>query len=115
VWEAHPFRSTPIGEDVEWAKEVLLAGHRLAYVPDAVVMHSHDRSARYELDRTSALHARLHTLFGLRTIPTRRALARAIASSLVLHWRRERSARSLALAVAWPLGQYRGARQAATG
>ncbi len=35
VWEQHPFRATPIGEDVEWARDVLLAGYRLAYVPDA--------------------------------------------------------------------------------
>ena len=31
----HPFRPTPIAEDIEWAREVLLAGYRLAYVPEA--------------------------------------------------------------------------------
>src|SRR5436190_3774999 len=32
AWLRHPYRSTPIGEDLEWAREVLLAGYRLAYV-----------------------------------------------------------------------------------
>jgi rhamnosyltransferase len=115
VWAEHPFRSTPIGEDLEWAREVLLSGYQLAYVPEAVVTHSHHRPATYELARTLLLHRRLYELFGLRTIPTLPGLARAVASSLRLHWRLERTARSLALAVAWPLGQYVGALSAVRG
>jgi rhamnosyltransferase len=115
VWLQHPFRPTPLGEDLEWAREVLLAGYRLAYTPAAAVVHSHDRSARYEFARTYALHRRLHELFGLRTIPTAPALARAVASSLRAHLRCERTARAIALAVAWPLGQYVGALSAARG
>ena len=115
VWDAHPFRATPIAEDLEWAREVLLAGYRLAYVPDAVVMHSHDRSARYELARTYLLHHRLYELFHLRTIPTVASLARAMASSSAHHLRCERSAHALALAVAWPLGQYLGGLAGARG
>jgi rhamnosyltransferase len=124
VWERIPFPDTPIGEDIEWARAVLLAGHRLEYVPDAVVLHSHDRSAGYEFARTYTLHRRLHELFGLQTIPTMPLLARAIASSVRLHLQCEREAaregsgragvgRALALAVAWPLGQYLGALSAA--
>jgi rhamnosyltransferase len=117
IWERHPFRSTPIGEDVEWAKEVLLAGYRLAYVPEAAVIHSHDRPASYEFNRTYVLHRRLHELFGLRTIPTLPLLARAVASSLSVHLRCQRAdpgtsssyRRAIALALAWPLGQYLGA------
>src|SRR5256885_445805 len=81
IWERPPFGSTPIAEDLEWAREVLLAGHRLAYVPRAVVVHSHDRSARYELARTYLLHRRLFELFQLRTIPDVPSLARAVAAS----------------------------------
>jgi rhamnosyltransferase len=118
VWERYPFRATPIAEDLEWAREVLLAGYRLAYVPAAVVVHSHDRSARHEFVRTYRLHRRLYELFRLRTIPTAPALARSIASSLALHVREgsgafSERARGLALAFAWPLGQYLGARAAA--
>ena len=115
VWSAHPFRSTPIAEDLEWARAVLLSGYKLAYVPSAEVIHSHDRSARYEFARTLQLHRRLYALFGLRTIPSLLLLGRAVASSLRLHWRLERSAHALALALVWPLGQYVGGRSAARG
>jgi len=112
VWQQHPFRETPIGEDVEWAREVLLSGYRIAYVPDAAVIHSHERSASYEFDRTRALHRRLYELFGVRTIPTPFHLARAIASCVVTHARCEVSLRAMTLAFAWPLAQYVGARSA---
>jgi rhamnosyltransferase len=81
VWQQQPFKATPIAEDVEWGREALLAGHGLAYVPDAVVEHSHDRSAWYELKRTWVLHQQLHRLFGLRTVPTAGRLARAVGGS----------------------------------
>ena len=118
VWERFPFRPTAIAEDVEWAREVLLAGWRLAYVPQARVVHSHERSARHELRRTRAIHRRLGVLFGLRTVPTARHLARALASTMPLHarlaWRQPAALpRALALAVAFPLGQYLGGRDAA--
>ena len=123
TWSRHPFRRTPIAEDIEWAREVLLGGYRIAYVPEAEVVHSHDRSTRYELARTCVLHRRLHELFKLRTIPTLPLLARAIASSLVVHLRCQTQAsrvfdgsgRAIALAFAWPLGQYLGALSAARG
>ena len=88
-----------------------MAGHRLAYVPEAAVIHSHERSAWYELLRTATLHRRLYELFRLRTIPTLPLLARAIASSLVVHLR-VGGGRAIALAFAWPLGQYLGALSA---
>jgi rhamnosyltransferase len=116
VWAEHPFKQTPIGEDIEWAREVLGAGYRLAYVPAAEVIHSHDRSARYELVRTYVLHRRLYELFRLRTIPSLPLLARAIASSLDVHWRCQPfSGRAVAFAFAWPLGQYFGALSAIKG
>jgi rhamnosyltransferase len=123
IWTRYPFRQTPIAEDVEWAKEVLLAGYKLAYVPAAQVIHSHHRSPRYEFTRTYVLHHRLYELFRLRTIPTVPRLGRAILSSLAVHRRCGRddgtplilSGRAMALAVAWPLGQYLGALSAVRG
>lgn len=119
VWERHLFRATSIAEDLQWARDVLLAGYGLAYVPDAVVEHSHERSARDEFRRTYLVHQRLCELFDLRLIPNVPSLLRAIAVSSTTHLRVTASAdpravaRALALAVAWPLGQYLGARSAA--
>jgi len=126
VWERFPFRKTRIAEDLEWAREVLLAGYALAFAADAAVIHSHDRPASYELRRTYLVHQRLCTLFGVRTIPDLPALARSIAWTLprhfkcatngsLLHARPREVARALALAIAFPLGQYLGARSADTG
>jgi len=127
VWERHPFKAAPIAEDLAWARDVMLAGYDLAYVPDAAVVHSHDRSAGYELRRTYLVHQQLRRLFGLATIPSAAHLARAIAVSGLAHarWtlggpgragaRIAALPRALALAVAMPLGQYLGARSADTG
>jgi hypothetical protein len=76
-------------------------------------VHSHERGARSELARTRAVHRELGALFALRTIPTRAVLLRAWAATLARHTRlaarRPRELpRALALAVAWPLGQYLG-------
>jgi rhamnosyltransferase len=106
-----------------WAREVLPAGYGLAYVPNAVVEHSHDRSAVYELKRTWVLHQQLYRLFGLQTIPSGAGLLRAVASLARLHRRllsdegasMSAQMRGAALAVAWPLGQYLGGWTAAHG
>lgn len=121
VWRSHPFEPVRFAEDLGWARRVLLAGHRLAYAPEAVVWHSHDRPAGYELRRAYLAHARLQELFGLCTIPTRAACLRAVAATLPLHvrlalrdprrgWRE--FAHAVALAAALPYGQYLGARAA---
>jgi len=126
VWQRFPFRETRIAEDLEWSREVLLAGYALAYAADAMVIHSHDRSARYELMRTYLVHQRLRTLFGVATIPDFRRLVYAVVTTVPLHVKcvmagsplrtlpRE-MARGVALAVAFPLGQYLGVRSIDTG
>jgi len=119
VWASHQFPATPIAEDLEWARDVLLGGHRLAYVPEAVVEHSHDRSVRYELQSTYLVHQRLQTIFGLSTVPTLASLARAVAATVPANARiasgePRRRLRAVvhgaALGLAQPLGQYLGAR-----
>lgn len=43
AWEARPFYEEAwASEDTEWGTWARGAGHRIAYVPDAVVMHSHN-------------------------------------------------------------------------
>jgi rhamnosyltransferase len=124
VWNAHPFPATPIGEDLEWARDVLLAGYKLAYVPDAVVEHSHERSIAYELQRTYRVHQRLEALFGFTTVPTIGSLVRSIAATVPANARmaadeptgRVRAVlRGAALGIAQPVGQYLGARAAREG
>jgi rhamnosyltransferase len=124
VWRTHPFRSTPIAEDLEWGRDVLTAGWRLAYVPSALVWHSHDRGVRYELHRTYRLHQRLQILFGLSTVPTMASLVRAICATIPLHvriateeprFRTRAMLRGAGLGIAMPLGQYLGARSAREG
>jgi glycosyltransferase involved in cell wall biosynthesis len=124
VWKNHPFQPTAIAEDLEWAREVLLAGHALAYVPDAVVEHSHERPVSYELQRTYLVHQRLETLFGLATVPTVGSLIRAVAATVPVnarvaarepHGRTRAVLRAAALGIALPLGQYLGARAAREG
>jgi len=125
VWETSPFQATPIAEDLEWCRNVLLSGHAIAYAPDAVVEHSHNRGAHYELARTWVLHQQLHRLFGFRSLPTVGALARSFVATARAHrrlvaadgvpvgspaWRR-----AMSLGVAWPLGQFLGGWTAATG
>ena len=125
VWKDRPFARTPIAEDLEWAKAVLVAGYSLQYVPEAAVAHSHDRPPTYEFARTYALHRRLFQLFGVRTVPTAGVLIRAIGSTLRVHLDCLRRAdppesmrstwRGVALAVAWPVAQYLGALSAVKG
>jgi rhamnosyltransferase len=124
TWREHPFRRTAIAEDLEWARDVLLAGHRLVYAPDAVVHHSHERSVRYEFQRTYLVHQRLQALFGLSTVPTVGSLVRSVAATVPANARiasrdaagRTRAVlRGAALGVVMPLGQYLGARSAREG
>jgi rhamnosyltransferase len=127
IWEQHPFEASPIAEDLAWARDVMLAGYGLAYVPSAAVVHSHDRPAAYELRRTYLVHQQLRRLFGLATIPTAMHLARGVVVSAAAHarWtlggpgsagaRLCQLPRALALAVALPLGQFLGARSADSG
>ena len=121
VWEEHPFPVVDIAEDLSFSREVLLAGGEIAFVPEAVVLHSHERGARYEYERTKLVHAQLGELFGVRTIPRVSDLVRSWGSTLAEHWRILRAGdgpkpdaaeigRALRLAVAWPWAQYRGGR-----
>ena len=42
MWKEHPFREDVImSEDQAWSKDVMLAGHSIAYQPSAELLHSH--------------------------------------------------------------------------
>ena len=45
VWEGIPFDETlTFGEDQQWSKKVLQAGHAIIYEPESIVYHSHNES-----------------------------------------------------------------------
>lgn len=46
AWSRHPFPEVDFGEDQLWADCILRSGESTLYIPDAVVFHSHDYSAR---------------------------------------------------------------------
>jgi GT2 family glycosyltransferase len=118
---AHPFGATRFGEDLEWGARILTHGYGIRYLPEAVVVHSHRRSARGLYRRNYLTHRALFRVFGLRTIPSAAELMRAVAGSLwsdLVTLAREGgrasqllSAPAQALAAAW--GQYRGVRDEA--
>src|SRR5262249_52595187 len=120
---AHPFTPSRFGEDLEWGHRMLRRGYALAYVADAVVLHSHHRSARALFRRNYLGHRLLSRLFGLRTVPDLPHLVRASAGALASDLgtlARERASpgawpRAPAPALAATYGQYRGAKDEACG
>lgn len=115
---AHPFETTRFGEDVEWGQRMLRAGYGLCYVPEAVVVHSHPRTARSLFRRSYLDHRLLLRLFGLRTVPDLPHLLRASVGAVVGDLRtlaREGADTLVWLsapiqALAATYGQYRGAQ-----
>ncbi len=65
-----PFRRRRFGEDIDWGYRVISAGYKLVFEPGSAVIHSHDRSALYELKRIYLDHQSLYRLFGVHTIPS---------------------------------------------
>jgi GT2 family glycosyltransferase len=118
---AHPFEPSRFGEDAEWGARMLRLGYGLAYVPEAVAIHSHRRSAGALLRRNYLGHRLLFRLFGLRTVPDRAHLVRACLGAIgsdvaTLARAGATPAQWLALpaqALAATYGQYRGARDEA--
>jgi rhamnosyltransferase len=120
VLRAIPFPDVEFGEDAAWAARALAAGHRIRFVPEAVVLHAHrhtPRSAyeRYRID--AAFHARER---GRRVRPSLWSVLEGFAHEVRADWRhvrRERAPlismwRSPALRGAQVWGQYVGSRSA---
>jgi len=93
AWERLRFEAANFGEDVRWAARIVRGGGRIAFVPTAVVEHSHDRSAWDEARRIYCDHRNLRQLLGLVTVP-RRGLIRDNVSAARAHYRQLVEARS---------------------
>jgi len=69
TWQRWPFPHRSFGEDVAWARSVLLAGGEIAFEPTARVEHSHRIRMGREFRRIYADHRNLYELFELRNVP----------------------------------------------
>lgn len=64
IWQRFPFPKTDFGEDIEWAKLVLLAGYKIIYEPESIVYHSHDFSLSGWYKKSHTNYQKLYSLFG---------------------------------------------------
>lgn len=119
VWESQPYDETLTGlEDVDWAKRAIAAGHVIAYVADASVVHVHDQTwselvNRYR--REAIAHRRIYPDQRMSAFEATR-LALANMASDYVHAGRDRALlRSIlsipAFRTAQFWGTYRGFRQ----
>ena len=69
VLEEMPFERTVFGEDLRWGKRVIETGYKIVYEPRSAVLHSHERSALYDLRRHYVEGQVLIDLFGLTLTP----------------------------------------------
>lgn len=81
AWERQPLPAASFGEDVRWATSVIRAGGRIAFVPEAAVEHSHDRSAWDEARRIYCDHRNLSELLGVVTVPEFRLIKQNVAAA----------------------------------
>ena len=121
AWEKVPFIENNFGEDIEWCLRTLKTGWKIAYQPEAFVIHSHDRSIFYEYKRTYMCHQKLYQLFQLQCIPSLKLVFRSMIYATLTDWHyvlihEPRLAQKLklmlripGLSIARAWGQYRGA------
>ena len=79
IIEKFPFPKCEYAEDLLWARDVLAAGHTLAYEPTAKVVHSHRRTLAYAF-RKRFLDQRFHMRnIGLALYPSLTTAVRALS------------------------------------
>lgn len=59
-----PFRKTDYAEDLQWAKEVVLAGKKIVYDTRAQVCHYHHSTYDYAYKRTLTVYFHTYSIFG---------------------------------------------------
>jgi len=68
LWKEHPFREDVImSEDQAWSKEVMLAGHSIAYQPTAELLHSHQYGIADVFRRNFDSGYSIHQIFSDKT------------------------------------------------
>jgi rhamnosyltransferase len=69
VWQTVPYPDVEFAEDQLWARSIIDAGYFKAYVPNAVVYHSHDYSFSEQLRRAFDESRNFKKYFGYRLSP----------------------------------------------
>ncbi len=82
AWERVPFREVPYAEDRVLAIDMLRAGYAKAYIPDAVVLHSHDYTTFQGLRRCFDEWRGLREVYGWREPASPAHLARQLRGTL---------------------------------
>jgi rhamnosyltransferase len=124
VWRSIPFRAAEFGEDIDWGQRILEAGWKIAYCPEAYVVHSHARSFVYLYRRSRSTLKQLYEQFGVCTVPSIKSVMTGTVHLTLQDWRyvirREKRLPHLLMVLGQIpfhsfgniLGQYRGARDA---
>lgn len=86
VFEQLPYADVDFAEDQEWAARALEAGYKKAYIPGAVVYHSHDYPLRDYPKRYFDDFASVYKIFGDTPCPTKRAMIRKILADTKFNW-----------------------------
>lgn len=112
AWEEHPFEALSYGEDIEWSQRVLKAGYKVVYEPRSAVIHSHNRSAVYEMKRAYVTHKLLGEMLGFRALPSFGDLRTRLPGLVRQRWKLARASgggrRLYAQAVARSVGDQAG-------
>ena len=87
VVERHPFPDVDFGEDIAWARSVLFAGHRIAFVGGAEVVHSHEFHRTELTSRVEATHRALRRETNFVPIPNLGWRFRRAAGQTLRFWR----------------------------
>ncbi len=115
VWEAQPYDEDLTGlEDLDWAKRATEAGHHIAYVATAPVVHAHDESwsqlvNRYR--REAIAHRRIYQEAGMGAFEAVRLAAANVMSDYVHAARDGVLAANLASIPAFRIAQFWGTYQ----
>lgn len=77
-----PFEEVDFGEDILWGAAMIRSGRAIAYVPGAIVEHSHKPEFRASFERNLAAHIQASRDFGLDAVPNLRDLPSALLSGV---------------------------------
>ncbi|HUQ42945.1 MAG TPA: glycosyltransferase family 2 protein [Candidatus Limnocylindria bacterium] len=123
IWETQPYDEDLTGlEDLDWAKKALEAGHAIAYVATAPVVHAHEETwsgvvNRYR--REAIAHKRIYQEHGMSAFEALRLAVGNIASDYIHAVRDRVLIQNLgsipAFRIAQFYGTYRGFRQRGEG